>query len=212
LTVARTAPFERHHARYDRWFVRHRAAYWSELLALRGLLPIGGRGLEIGVGSGRFAAPLGVPIGVDPARSVLRYAARRGIRVARAVAESLPFRGGVFDYGLIVTTICFVDDAAVTLAEAHRVLRPGGVLAVGFVDRETPLGRFYLTQRTRNVFYRDAVFYASAEVDGLLRAAGFRELTWAQTLFGPVDALTDVEPTREGRGAGGFVVVRAVRG
>jgi SAM-dependent methyltransferase len=209
--MARTAPFERHHARYDQWFTRHRAAYWSELLALRGHLPMGGRGLEIGVGSGRFAAPLGIPVGVDPARAVLRYAARRGIRVARAVAENLPFRGGVFDYALIVTTICFVDDAAVTLAEAHRVLRPHGVLGVGFVDRETALGHAYLTQRARNVFYRDAVFYASTEVDALLRAAGFRELTWAQTLFEPVDAMTDVEPAREGRGAGGFVVVRAVR-
>jgi SAM-dependent methyltransferase len=209
--MARTAPFEQHHARYDQWFVRHQAAYRSELLALRALLPTGGRGLEIGVGSGRFAAPLGVAVGVDPAAGMLRYAARRGIGVARAVAEQLPFRGGVFDYALVVTTICFVDNAAAMLAEAHRVLHPHAVLCVGFVDRDSPLGRFYLAQRAENVFYRDAVFYASAEVDALLREAGFRELTWMQTLFGPGDTRTDVEPVREGRDGGGFVAVRAVR-
>jgi SAM-dependent methyltransferase len=210
--VGRTAPFERHCARYDDWFVRHWAAYCSELLALQRLLPVGGRGLEIGVGTGRFAVPLGVSVGVDPASAVLRYAARRGIRVARAAAEHLPFGEGVFDYALIVTTICFVDDAAATLAEAYRVLRPHGLLGVGFVDRESALGRSYLAHRDENVFYRDAVFFGSAEVDALVREAGFRELTWAQTLTGPVLETPDVEPVREGRGAGGFVVLRGLRG
>jgi SAM-dependent methyltransferase len=210
--MARTEPFERHHARYDEWFERHEAAYRSELEAVRWLLPAGGRGLEIGVGSGRFAAPLGVAVGVDPARSLLPYAARRGIRVAGAVAEHLPFRDAVFDYAVIVTTICFVDDAARMLAEARRVLRPGGRVCVGLVAREGPLGRHYVRNRGRSPFYRDAVFYSSAEVDALLRDAGFIDPVWVQTLFAPVDTVTSVDPVREGRGAGGFVVVRARRG
>jgi hypothetical protein len=45
-------PFVRHHQRYDDWFERHHVAYLSELLAVRALLPWGGRGLEIGVGTG----------------------------------------------------------------------------------------------------------------------------------------------------------------
>jgi hypothetical protein len=45
----RTEPFVRHHRRYEDWFERHRAAYLSELLAVRALLPWQGRGLEIGV-------------------------------------------------------------------------------------------------------------------------------------------------------------------
>ena len=209
--MARTAPFERHHERYDQWFERHHAAYHSELLALRALVPTRGFGLEVGVGSGRFAAPLGISTGVDPAGSMLHYAAHRGIRVARAVAEALPFRPGLFDHALVVTTICFVDDAAGMLAEIHRVLRADGMLCVGFVDRDTALGRFYLSQRADNVFYRDAVFYASADVDGLVREAGFRDLRWVQTLLGPPDTMTEIEPVRDGHGTGGFVVVRATR-
>ncbi|MGA9032657.1 MAG: hypothetical protein WB402_09090 [Sulfuricaulis sp.] len=42
----KTAPFVRHHRRYDEWFERHRAAYLSELLAVRALLLWSGRGLE----------------------------------------------------------------------------------------------------------------------------------------------------------------------
>jgi len=41
-------PFVGHHRRYDEWFERHGPAYFSELLAVRALLPWEGRGLEIG--------------------------------------------------------------------------------------------------------------------------------------------------------------------
>ena len=64
--MPRVAPFETHHERYEAWFEKHEAAYISELLALRPFVPWQGRGIEIGVGSGRFAAPLGVQVGLDP--------------------------------------------------------------------------------------------------------------------------------------------------
>jgi hypothetical protein len=83
-------PFSVHPRRYDEWFARHEAAYLSELLAVRALLPSRGNGLEIGVGTGRFAAPLGVACGVDPAVPALAYARERGVHVACGVAEALP--------------------------------------------------------------------------------------------------------------------------
>jgi len=55
--MPRTAPFEACAPRYEAWLERHQAAYLSELLALRAFLPWSGQGLEIGVGSARFAAP-----------------------------------------------------------------------------------------------------------------------------------------------------------
>ena len=66
--MPRTAPFEKYHDRYEQWFEEHRTAYVSELLALRPFVPWEGRGLEIGVGTARFAAPLGVQCGIDPSR------------------------------------------------------------------------------------------------------------------------------------------------
>ena len=206
-----TEPFVIHHVRYDDWFERHRAAYLSELLAVRVLLPWNGRGLEIGVGTGRFAGPLGVEFGIDPAVEMLGYARARGVRVVRAVAEALPFARAVFDYALIVTTICFVEDAAAMLAEAHRVLKPGGELVIGFIDRTSGLGQHYLDHQAENVFYRGAKFYSAEEVQRLLRDTGFAGPVWAQTLSKPLEETREIEPLRADRGQGAFVVVKASR-
>ena len=168
LAMPRTAPFELYHRRYDEWFERHAVAYQSELLAVRALLPWRGLGLSIGVGTGRFAAPLGVPVGIDPVREVLAYAAKRGVSVVQGVAEALPFANSSFDYILSVTTICFVEDAGAMLAEASRVLKPAGKLVIGFIDRSSELGRHYRAHQAENVFYREATFFSVAEVEQLL--------------------------------------------
>jgi SAM-dependent methyltransferase len=210
--MARTAPFDAHPQRYDDWFEIHRDAYVSELLALRAFVPLAGRGLEIGVGTGRFAVPLGARVGVDPSDEMLARAKARGIEVFEGVAEALPFDGASFDFALVITTICFVDSAEKMIDETRRVLRPGGKVVLGFIDRETGLGRDYLASQADNVFYRDATFYSCAEVEEVLRGGGFRDLAWAQTLCRPVAEVREIEPARSGTGTGAFVAVEATRG
>jgi len=207
--MSRSEAFEQHHRRYDEWFVRHRAVYESELLAVRALLPWRGEVLSLGVGTGRFAAPLGVTTGIDPSHEMLRYAAKRGISVVQGVAEALPFAPGSFAHVLCVTTICFVDDVAAMLAEAARVLTPGGRLVIGFIDRNSALGRHYLDHQTEDVFYRDATFFSANEVHSLLVDAGFIEPHWVETLSRPLNEVREIEPLRAGRGNGAFVVVSA---
>ena len=207
----RTEPFISHSRRYDEWFEQHEQAYLSELLAVRAWLPIYGRGLEIGIGTGRFAAPLGIRFGIDPVREMLTLARARGADVAQAVAEALPFSDAVFDYALIVTTICFVDDARAMLREAHRVLRPEGLLVIGFIDRQSIIGREYAAHRTESVFYRNARFYSGVEVEQLLTDWGFGGMAWAQTLFTPLRDIVQIEPMEPGKGRGAFLVVRATR-
>jgi len=80
ITDALKQPFDVYHERYEEWFDINQAAYISELLALRPFIPAGGNGIEVGVGSGRFAAPLGISIGIDPSSSMLSYAIARGIK------------------------------------------------------------------------------------------------------------------------------------
>ncbi|MCU0973151.1 MAG: class I SAM-dependent methyltransferase [Burkholderiales bacterium] len=209
--MARVAPFEAHHERYEAWFKKHEAAYLSELLALRPFVPWEGRGVEIGVGSGRFAAPLGVDVGVDPSCAMLAYAAARGIQVFEAVAEYLPFASGSFDHALVVTTLCFVDSPARMLVEARRVLKPGGRLVIGFIDRASALGHHYLAHQAENVFYRDATFYSAEEVERLLLESRFSIDVWGQTLVRPLAETLDIEPLRAGYGQCAFVVVAATR-
>jgi len=209
--MARTAAFHEHTERYDQWFVRHDGAYLSELLAVRRLLPQHGLGIEIGVGTGRFAAALGIPLGLDPCINMLRKARGRHLLAVGGIAEALPFVDEAFDYCLVVTTICFVDDARTMMYEARRVLKPNGRLVVGFVDRDSPLGQHYLARQLESVFYRDATFYSVADVEALLTDAGFRRLSWAQTLFRQNAQNTAIEETCPGHGRGSFVVVSSVR-
>jgi SAM-dependent methyltransferase len=144
--MARSDPFEQHTGRYEAWFEHHDAAYVSELLALRSFVPMQGRGVEIGVGSARFAAPLGVQVGIDPSPAMLDVARARGIDVVEGTAEALPFADDSFDHALVVTTICFVDSPAKMLAQARRTLKPAGRLVIGFIDRESPLGQDYVAR------------------------------------------------------------------
>ncbi|MGB5727400.1 MAG: methyltransferase domain-containing protein, partial [Thiogranum sp.] len=163
------------------------------------------------VGTGRFAAPLGVQVGIDPACEVLDYAANRGILTVQAIAEALPFSDSSFDYALSVTTICFVDDATAMPTEAHRVLKPGGELVIAFIDRTSDLGQDYLAHQAGNVFYREATFYSADEVEQLLRDTGFTEPAWVQTLSKTLEETDEIESLRAGYGQGAFVAVKANR-
>lgn len=209
--MARTDSFDTHAERYDRWFERHDAAYRSELLAVRRLALRPGLGLEIGVGTGRFAGPLHVSVGIDPSARMLKRARARGVKAARGTAEALPFLGGVFDLVLIVTTICFVDDARAMLREAGRVMKPDGMLIIGFIDRESRLGRHYVAHRDESPFYRDAEFYSVAEIAGLLAETGFVASEWVQTLDKVLAQTVEVECPRPGSGQAAFVAVRAAK-
>jgi ubiquinone/menaquinone biosynthesis C-methylase UbiE len=104
-----------------------------------------------------------------------------------------------------------VDDAIAMLAEAYRVLKPGGELVIGFIDRNSEIGQHYLAHRAGNVFYREATFYSTAEVEQLLRATGFTTPAWVQTLSKALEETDAIEPLRAGHGQGEFVVVKANR-
>ena len=205
------SPFEAYHDRYEAWFIRHKAAYWAELLAVRALLPWTGLGLEVGVGTGRFAAPLGIRIGLDPSPAMLSYAARRGIAAVLSVAEAMPFCNASFDYALNVTTICFLDNVKAALAETYRVLKPAGQLVIGFIDRTSALGKQYEVHKAENVFYQAATFFSAEEVAGLLKEAGFPEQVWVQTLSRPLNESREPEPVQPGSGQGAFLAVRATK-
>jgi len=200
-------PFEDHTERYERWFERNKEAYLTELKALETLLPENGRGIEIGVGSGRFSEPFSIKYGIDPSRKMLRLAANRDIEVIQGIGEKLPLRSDIFDFALIVTTICFFESPKQALEEAYRILKSEGDLIIGFIDKDSPVGKEYQRKKEQNVFYREAKFYSVDEVTEMLIGAGFSDLEYSQTLFNE----EGVEEPELGCGKGSFVVVKACK-
>ncbi len=206
--MAKTEPFEKYSDKYDKWFERNQDAYQAELEAIRQVMPPPpAKGLEVGVGSGKFAVPLGIGIGIEPSEKMAVKAETKGVRVLRHVAEELPFSDTEFDFVLMVTTICFVDDITQSFKEAFRVLKPQGCLIVGFVDRESKLGKEYSDKANKSVFYRDATFFSAQEVGKYLTDAGFENLLFKQTLI-PGE---EQEIIQSGLGKGAFVVAKGVK-
>jgi ubiquinone/menaquinone biosynthesis C-methylase UbiE len=199
--------FDKYFEQYEEWFEINKLVYLSELVSLEEVVPENELGLEVGVGSGRFAACLGIKVGIDPAKNMLKLARIRGVDVFLALGEKLPFKDESFDYAAIIVTICFVDDPNVVLEEAKRVLKLNGMLIVGIIDKESKWGELYSTKKEKSKFYKVAIFYSAKELWRLLTAIGFKNLKAYQILFQPPDSFKKIEKPRKGYGKGGFVVM-----
>ena len=206
-----TEPFEQYSTEYENWFEENRFAYQSELAAIREFIPDHKKGIEIGAGSGRFATPLGIEIGIDPSPKMREIAKSYGLEVYDAVAEALPFSDASFDFALMVTTICFLDDVEAALKEAYRIVKLSGSLIIGFIDKDSPLGKLYQQRKKKSVFYDVATFYSVNEIVSLLKKAGFKHFNFAQTIFHNLTQITDIASAKAGYGEGSFVVVRAIK-
>jgi SAM-dependent methyltransferase len=161
---------------YDRWFDEHGAVYEAQVCMLRYAVPYSGRGLELGVGSGRFAAPLGIGYGTDPSRNLLKMAKGRGIEVIIGEGEHLPYRAEIFDYVLMMTVICFLENPRTVLYEIFRVLMKGGGLILGFIERDGEIAMQYRQENVKGRFLRFARFLTVDEVTRLVKEAGFSEV------------------------------------
>ena len=202
--------FDRYFKKYDAWYDKNKFAYLSEINAIKKVLPKRGKGLEIGVGTGRFAAPLGIKFGIDPSPKAISIARKRGVDVRVGVGEKLNFKDSYFDYVAVIIALCFVRNPRKVLHEARRVLRKRGKVIIGIVDRNSLLGRYY--RKKKSVFYKEASFFTVKDVSDMLKENGFVRITYYQTLFDFPHKIASVEAPRRGFGNGSFVVISAIKG
>jgi len=178
------AVFDRFASDYDRWFDTHKEIYKDQLAAIRPYITPHGWALEVGVGSGMFAVPLGIRYGLDPSRRLLAMACQREIETIQGNGESLPYRSCTFDFVLMMTVICFMDTIDQPFQEACRVLRPGGTLVIGFIEKDGEIARQELEQTSPGRFLRFAKFRYAEEVRDSLSRAGFTSCTVRNNLHG----------------------------
>ena len=198
---------------YEAWYEKYPEVYLSEVTAIKEQLlklPENIKGIEIGLGTGRFAKVLGIKEGIEPSNEMAAIALKRGIEVVNGSAENLPTKDLNFDFVLFVT-ICHLNNVKGAFKEAYRVLKPKGSIIIGFIDKDQKIGKTYEENRMRSTFFRYANFYSVVNVAKLLKEVGFKDLEYNQTLFGNLDEIKEVQLPKKGFGEGSFVVVKAVK-
>src|SRR5512143_458853 len=118
-----------------------RAGQDRRLAMIRHYAPLeGARVLDIGCGIGayvtQFAAGGARAFGVDVEFDRVRRGER--LALAQALSEALPFAAGTFDMTLLHEVIEHVQDDRQTVAEAVRVVRPGGRVVIFAPNRGWP--------------------------------------------------------------------------
>lgn len=203
--------FNDHVAEYEKWFAKYPYVFKTELEAIKKLWPRKPdlKSLEIGCATGRFAHELNILEGIDPAAAMCAVAEKNGVNVLHGFAENLPYQSQQFDVVLMNFCISYFEDAQAAFKEAFRVLKRDGILIIGFIERNSLVGRYYETRKEDNIFYKEANFYSCREVEELLKKAGFNQLAFFQTLFHlPADVST-VEEFVPGNEKGSYIFIKA---
>jgi len=210
MSIEKIRTYDKTWKEYDEWYDTHQALYQSQIKALKKIVP-SGQGLEIGVGTGRFASPLAVRFGLDPSLNMLKLAKQRNIKVVLGFGESLPFKNESFNFVTIVYTIELVDDPLRFLKEAVRTLKKRGALILGMLDRESSWGKFYKQKAAQSKYYNVFRFFSPEEILQIFKKLPLEYKVAFQTQFHPPPDIKDIEEPKKGFGQGGFVVLKAIK-
>jgi arsenite methyltransferase len=151
----------------------------------------GERGLEVGCGPGFLASEMAREVGpdgrivaIDTSDDMLATArarlAREGLeaRVDLALGDAtrLAFPPGSFDFVVGVQVYCYVDEIEAALAEAARVLKPGGRCLIVDTDFDSCVWLSEDRERTRRMVEARTLHFAQPHLPprlpALLRGAG----------------------------------------
>ena len=199
---------------YEAWYHTPRGAWIGDTefdLLYANLRPVPGASvLDVGCGTGYFTrrfARAGLRVtGIDADAAAIRYA--KSMTVANehylaGDARTLPFPDAHFDYGVAITSFCFIADSVRALTELARITRRR--VALGLLNRHSLLYR----QKGRHGgqgAYRGAHWHTPQEVRHLFEQCGMPHVTIRSAIFLPdgggiakgVEAIT---PTRVPLGA-----------
>jgi arsenite methyltransferase len=162
----------------------------------------GERIVDVGCGPGFYCLELveqtgssGSVTGIDASPAMLALAQRRcaehdNIDLLEGEATSLPIPDGAFDAALSVQVQEYIPDLERSLAELHRVLRPGGRVLVYDIDWQTLAigGEAERTRRLVRAWDEHLAHPTLPQTLALrLRAAGFGEIRMSAHAFATLE-------------------------
>lgn len=228
--------FDEYASLYDAWFLDNRNVLYSEVNLVANCLRDAGRILSVGCGSGLFEAIMakeyGITVsdGIEPSTGMAEIARKRGLNVTIATAEEADFGDGDYDTLLFNGTPSYIGDLQTVLHKAYAALRPGGRVILIDVPKESGYGTLYNLAMALGTwdhpllrgchprdpypieFVKVANWRTTAEKVEMLERAGFRDMTFAQTLTRhPLYSDNIEEQPREGYDSGDYVAVTAFK-
>ena len=151
------------------WFEGRRRIFFHLLdQALIGRMDV--RSLDVGCGAGGMMVELeryGTPYGIDVDTTLLHVCRARGFQeLLNASGTHVPFMDASFDLVTLFDCIEHIDDDGMALCEAHRVLKPGGLLFVS-----VPAYQFLYAHNDQVAHHVRR--YTLSELRSKIRLAGF---------------------------------------
>ena len=184
LTGERTMP-DIDHEHY--WFTRHLAAYrWAGQFC-RGTVLDAGAGE--GYGTAELAKEATLAIAMDLDHRTCAHAMRRYPEVVAITGNlwSWPLATASVDVVISMQVIEHLWDPSAFFAEAHRCLRPGGLLVVSTPNRLTFSPGLARGERPLNPFHVEE--FDGAQLVGMVVHQDFQQITLTGVLDGAGDAL-----------------------
>ena len=178
-------------ADYDAWYRSSRGRWIGERESRRLLTDlhpeVGASVLDVGCGTGYFTRQLALAglhaTGIDADAAMVRFAQTQ--RTTDEIyltgnASALPFADRQFDYGIAITSFCFIEDQVTALRELLRVSRVR--VALGLLNRHSLL---YLRKGRHGGRggYRAAHWHSPSEVHRLFGQAGLVDIRLRSAIY-----------------------------
>lgn len=211
---------------YDAWYTTAMGSFVDALEseALFDLLPVTPQMkiLDVGCGTGNYSlkmAKMGAQVtGIDIAPNMLAQAKEKAgadtgaspVTFAQMEASALAYADNSFDAAISMAAFEFMPDVQRTFQEMLRVVRPGGIIAIGTIQKGGDWYKLYTSPACADTAYAYAHFLTEADLKSLDPAhyrASRQCLYVAPGLAG--EAYTKEQETRykESGKKGGFVCV-----
>lgn len=186
---------------YDRWYATS-LGHWADRLekeaVFKLLPPVNGlRFLDAGCGTGNLTEVLAAQgagvVGLEPSAAMLSRAKLKAPEGHKAIVWiqgdllQLPFRANSFSGAVSILSLDFIPSREAAVLELARVLRPGGFLVIGVLNR---FSLWALKRQVRSWFrtspWQEVNFLGARDLMGLLQQTkAFHQFQWRRAIYFP---------------------------